>query len=164
VYNLLHGHHQRVSAPTCRQGAVFTCSVWVTPIREQLTIAVLCTRRGVGTAAAVNCTTRPLDFVPVHVGEMALPGIRAIVASHGYALANVDCDDPWGPPRRTFDRAGLSRTYHCLLWLARQGQPIFRARATLAMQLGVNRGGWQINVLDTPGGLRGAGTPGAPQA
>jgi hypothetical protein len=138
--------------------------VWVTPIREQLRIAVVCKRRGVGIAAAVNCATRPLDFLPVRVGDMALPGIRAIVASHGYALVNVDCDDPWGAPRRIFDRAGLSRTYHCLLWLARQGRPIFRARAMLAMQLGLSRGGWQIDVLDTPGGLRGAGGPSVPRA
>ena len=164
LYNLLHGHHQRVSTPTCRQGAVFRCSVWVTPIREQLSIAIACKQRGAGSAARVYCTTRPLDFLPVHVGDMALPGIRAIVARHGYALANVDCDDPWGAPRRILDHTGLSRIYHCYLWLARQGHPIFRARAVLALQLGLNRGGWQIHVLDTPGGLRGAGSPGAPQA
>jgi len=158
LYNLLHGHHQRVSAPSCQQAAVFTCTVWVTPIREQLSIAIACKQVGAGTHAAVNCVTHPLDFTPVRLMSASYPGIQQIVVSHGYTLAGERCDDPWGAPVQILDPAGLTRTYHCLLLLAKPQQPVFSARAVLWMALAQSAGGWQLHVLDLPG-LQGAGHP-----
>lgn len=130
---------------------MYSCTVWVTPIREQLSIAITCKQLGAGNGATVNCTTRPLDLTPSHVMSLSYRGTAAIVVSHGYTLASERCDDPWEAPRQLLDHAGLLRTYHCELLLAKAGQPIFDARAILSMGLALRSGGWQIHILDVPG-------------
>lgn len=134
---------------------MYSCTVWVTPIREQLSIAVACRQRGAGSGASVTCTTRPLDLTPSHVMSLSYPGTAAIVASHGYTLASERCDDPWQAPRQLLDPDGLARAYHCELLLAKAGQPVFDARAILSMGLALRAGGWQIHILNVPG-LQGA--------
>jgi hypothetical protein len=161
VYNLLHGHHQRVSAASCKRTTVMTCSVWVMPIREQLSIAIACRQHGVGKAASVSCTTDALDLLPVQAMSTALPGVRDVVASHGYSLANAVCDDPWEEPRQISDPDGLTRSYHCMLWLSAPGAPTVRSRAELTINLAKSAGGWQLSVLDNPS-IHGRGRTAAP--
>ncbi len=157
LYNLLHGHHQHVSAPACQQTAVFTCTVWVTPIQEQLTVAIACKQHGTRT---VGCTTVPQDFTPSHAMSLSYPGTQAFIQSHGYTLTAERCDDPWGPPRQILDPAGLTRTYHCNLLLAKAGRPAFTGHALLWLGLAQGGGGWHIQVLNAPG-LHAAGTANA---
>jgi len=149
VCDLLCGHHQRVSAAVCHQAGTFVCSVWVTPIREQLRVAIGCTVRGAPPMATIKCTPQPLELLPIAAGKIALPAIASSFASHGYVLSGQSvCDDPWGPPHQIFDRPGLRRSYSCLFKLTR-GPQHATATAVLNFNLAAH-GGWQMHVLRGP--------------